>query len=91
MRQLRNRGFPIRYFEGYRVEMVHPSRPKGEISVSYLDALAGGSSTEVLKANYLAEKKRLWKKTNLRPNEDMADYFDAKVDLQAYVFDANLA
>lgn len=42
-----------------------------------------------LKANYLAEKKRLWKRRDLRPNEDMADYFDAKVDLQAYVFDAN--
>ncbi|KAJ9092256.1 hypothetical protein QFC20_007430 [Naganishia adeliensis] len=40
-----------------------------------------------LKANYLAEKKRLWKKRDLRDNEDMADYFDAKVDLQAYVFD----
>jgi hypothetical protein len=40
-----------------------------------------------LKANYLAEKKRLWKKRDLRANEDMADYFDAKVDLQAYVFD----
>jgi hypothetical protein len=42
-----------------------------------------------LKANYLAEKKRLWKKRDLRQNEDMADYFDAKVDLQAYVFDEN--
>jgi hypothetical protein len=42
-----------------------------------------------LKANYLAEKKRLWKKRDLRANEDMADYFDAKVDLQAYVFDGN--
>jgi hypothetical protein len=40
-----------------------------------------------LKANYLAEKKRLWKKRDLRSNEDMVDYFDAKVDLQAYVFD----
>lgn len=40
-----------------------------------------------LKANYLAEKKRLWKKRDLRPNEDIADYPDAKVDLQAYVFD----
>ncbi|KAJ9092839.1 hypothetical protein QFC20_007267 [Naganishia adeliensis] len=26
-----------------------------------------------LKANYLAEKKRLWKKRDLTPNEDMAD------------------
>lgn len=42
-----------------------------------------------LKANYLAEKKRLWKKRDLRQDEDMADYFDAKVDLQAYVFDEN--
>lgn len=42
-----------------------------------------------LKANYLAEKKRMWKKRELRANEDMADYFDAKVDLQAYVFDSN--
>lgn len=42
-----------------------------------------------LKANYLAEKKRLWKKRELRSNEEMADYFDAKVDLQAFVFDEN--
>lgn len=42
-----------------------------------------------LKANYLAEKKRLWKKRELLQNEDMADHFDAKVDLQAYVFDEN--
>jgi hypothetical protein len=42
-----------------------------------------------LKANYLAEKKRMWKKRDLRANEDMADYFDAKVDLQAFVFDGN--
>jgi hypothetical protein len=42
-----------------------------------------------LKANYFAEKKRLWKKRDLRSNEDIADYFDAKVDLQAYVFDAS--
>ncbi|KAJ9110433.1 hypothetical protein QFC19_001559 [Naganishia cerealis] len=39
-----------------------------------------------LKANYLAEKKRLWKKRELRADEEMADYFDAKVDLQSYVF-----
>lgn len=41
----------------------------------------------VKKANFLAEKKRLWKKRDLCPNEDMADYFDAKVDLQADAFD----
>jgi hypothetical protein len=29
-----------------------------------------------LKANHLAEKKRLWKKRDLHANEDMADYFD---------------
>lgn len=40
-----------------------------------------------LKANYFAEKKRLWKKRDLRSNKDLAVYFDAKVDLQAYVFD----
>ncbi|GHJ85170.1 hypothetical protein NliqN6_1572 [Naganishia liquefaciens] len=46
-----------------------------------------GLRQRFLQANYLAEKKRLWKKRDLRANEDMADYFDAKVDLQAYVFD----
>ncbi|KAJ9096137.1 hypothetical protein QFC20_006513 [Naganishia adeliensis] len=40
-----------------------------------------------LNANYLAEKKRLWKKRDLRDNVDMANYFYAKVDLQAFVFE----
>jgi hypothetical protein len=40
-----------------------------------------------LKANYLTEKKRLWKQRDLSPDEDMVDYFDAKVDLQAFVFE----
>jgi hypothetical protein len=40
-----------------------------------------------LKANYLTEKKRLWKQRDLLPDEDMVDYFDAKVDLQAFVFE----
>ncbi|KAJ9110851.1 hypothetical protein QFC19_001360 [Naganishia cerealis] len=43
-----------------------------------------------LKANYLAEKKRLWKKRELRADEEMADYFDAKVDLQSYVFNEEM-
>ncbi|KAJ9118770.1 hypothetical protein QFC24_005969, partial [Naganishia onofrii] len=37
-----------------------------------------GLRQRFLKANYLAEKKRQWKKRDLRANEDMADYFDAK-------------
>jgi hypothetical protein len=41
----------------------------------------------LLKANYLAEKKMLLKKRDLRTDEDLAEYFDAKVNLQAYVFD----
>ena len=47
----------------------------------------GALRERFLEANYLAEKKRQWKKRDLRPNEAMVDYFDAKVDLQAYVFD----
>jgi hypothetical protein len=35
----------------------------------------------------LAEKKPLWKKRDLRANEDIVDYFDAKLDLQAYALD----
>ncbi|KAJ9115538.1 hypothetical protein QFC24_006946 [Naganishia onofrii] len=61
--------------------------PKGRSQLPTWIHWQEGLRQRFLKANYLAEKKRQWKKRDLRANEYMADYFDAKVDLQAYVFD----
>jgi hypothetical protein len=49
--------------------------------------MSGRLRQRFLKATYLAEKKRLWQKRDLRWNEDMANHFDAKVDLRAFVFE----
>jgi hypothetical protein len=46
-----------------------------------------GLRQRFLKPNYLADKKRQWKQRELRIDEDISDYFDDKVDLQAFVFD----
>lgn len=46
-----------------------------------------GFRQRFLKPNYLAGKKRQWKQRELRIDEDISDYFDDKVDLQAFVFD----
>ncbi|KAJ9109153.1 hypothetical protein QFC21_000481, partial [Naganishia friedmannii] len=55
--------------------------PKGRSQFPTWIQWQEGLRQRFLKANYLAEKKRQWKKRDLRANEDMADYFDAKVDL----------
>ncbi|KAJ9107110.1 hypothetical protein QFC20_003835 [Naganishia adeliensis] len=39
------------------------------------------------KANYNTDKKREWKKRELKGNEKMSTYFDDKVYLQSFVFD----
>jgi hypothetical protein len=61
--------------------------PKGRAKFTSWSHWQDALRQSFVKANYLAEKKRLWKKRYLQIDEDMADYFDAKVDLQAYVFD----
>jgi hypothetical protein len=46
-----------------------------------------GLRQRFLKPNYLADKERQWKQRELRIDEDISDYFDEKVDLQAFIFD----